>query len=73
MLEARTVYTHPDAKGVELWATPEGLSVRNGKRGKPLIVDTVVLELEEGMNVSDPHAIEEHIAEAFFAGLTYHA
>lgn len=58
-MEARTVYTHPDAPGVELWATPEGLSIRNGKQGKPRVLEVHVLDTEE------------HIAEAFFTGYLY--
>jgi len=72
MLSKRYVYTH-EGTNVELWATPEGLSVRNGKRWKPVVVQVPAIEFPPGFKVDNPDAMEQNIAEAFFAGLTYHA
>ena len=61
-LSKRFVYTH-EGTDVELWATPEGLSVRNGKRRKPVVLSIPATD-------ETPDA-EEIVAEAFFAGLVY--
>lgn len=58
-MDKRTVYTDSSSPDVELWVTSSGLSVRNGKQGKPRILTVSVVDTEED------------IAAAFFSGLSY--
>lgn len=54
-MEVRVVYTDPRCPSVELWETKEGVSIRNGKQGKPKEI------------VGEP----DQVASAFFDGFAY--
>lgn len=58
-MDKRTIYVDSDAPGVELWPSDSGLSVRNGSKGRPVILAVPTVDME--------HAI----AEAFFKGYKY--
>lgn len=62
-MDIRTVYTDENHPGVELWDVPSGLSIRNGKPGKPLTLECPANNYE----------ISEMIASAFFKGLSYNS